>query len=195
MDSIAFDAGVTKPVLYQHFCSKRALFRELLQDLGQRLSDAVSQATAEASTPREQVVQGIRAYFTWACDHRGGFEILFAGETRRDAEFAGEVTRAERELVDLVASLIVVEGSDELERSLLAYAIVGLSEGACRFWIGHCRDLDVARVALRVADLAWCGLRGLPGQGDVSGAASTRQPGRCDSSGERADPHSPHHRS
>ncbi|MGZ6966617.1 MAG: helix-turn-helix domain-containing protein, partial [Acidimicrobiia bacterium] len=33
MDEVAEAAGVTKPVLYQHFPSKRALFRELLDDV------------------------------------------------------------------------------------------------------------------------------------------------------------------
>ena len=38
MDEIAEGAGVTKPVLYQHFPSKRALYAELLDDTGRRLA-------------------------------------------------------------------------------------------------------------------------------------------------------------
>ena len=36
MESVATEAGVTKPVLYQHFSSKRELFLELLRDVGAR---------------------------------------------------------------------------------------------------------------------------------------------------------------
>ena len=52
MDDIAEAAGVTKPVLYQHFRSKRALFLELLDQVGQHLLTAITKATAEAGTPR-----------------------------------------------------------------------------------------------------------------------------------------------
>jgi AcrR family transcriptional regulator len=37
MDEVAEAAGVTKPVLYQHFDSKRRLYQELLEDVGQQL--------------------------------------------------------------------------------------------------------------------------------------------------------------
>src|SRR5689334_10531993 len=46
MDDIASGAGVTKPVLYQHFASKRALYLELLDDVGSRLLETIAEATA-----------------------------------------------------------------------------------------------------------------------------------------------------
>ena len=51
MEEVAEAAGVTKPVLYQHFDSKRELYRELLTDVGQRLVEEVLKATASASGP------------------------------------------------------------------------------------------------------------------------------------------------
>src|SRR2546427_12477455 len=52
MDDVAEAAGVTKPVLYQHFPSKRALYRELLEDVGARLLADIRSATAPAGTRR-----------------------------------------------------------------------------------------------------------------------------------------------
>ena len=46
MDDIAEGAGVTKPVLYQHFPSKRALYGELLEDTGRRLLEHLTAATS-----------------------------------------------------------------------------------------------------------------------------------------------------
>ena len=63
MDDIAAAAGVTKPVLYQHFPSKRALFVELLDDVGRQLLDELTEATSRANTGRERVEEGFRAYF------------------------------------------------------------------------------------------------------------------------------------
>ena len=161
MNDIAEAAGVTKPVLYQHFNSKRELFRELLQDLGQRLREAVGKATSEAGTPREQVERGMGAYFGWVQEHQGGFEILFAGDTRRDPEFVEEVAQVEREIANTIAALIVVDGLDDRHRKLLAYGIVGMSESTCRHWLRHDIELSADELAAQVAELAWSGLRGL----------------------------------
>ena len=48
MNDVARAAGVTKPVLYQHFSSKRDLFVELLTEIGNQLRDTIAKATADA---------------------------------------------------------------------------------------------------------------------------------------------------
>ncbi len=161
MNDIAEAAGVTKPVLYQHFGSKRALFRELLRDVGNRLRDEVGKATAAATSPHQQVEDGFRAYFTWVARTRGGFDVLFAGETRRDREFVSEALKVETEIADVIAELIVVDGMSEQRRRLLAYAIVGLAETTSRHWLTNDLDVDAGELAQQCADLAWAGLRGL----------------------------------
>ena len=59
MDEVAERAGVTKPVVYQHFPSKRALYLELLQETTREVTEQVAQATTEATTGREQVERGV----------------------------------------------------------------------------------------------------------------------------------------
>jgi AcrR family transcriptional regulator len=161
MNDIAEAAGVTKPVLYQHFGSKRELFLELLREVGGRLRDAVGKATASAPSPHQQVEQGFHAYFSWVAQTRGGFDVLFAGETRRDREFVSEALKVETEIADVIAELIVIDGLDPEHRRLLAYAIVGLAETTSRHWLSNDLDLDAAQLAQQCADLAWAGLRGL----------------------------------
>src|SRR5499427_5803827 len=77
MDEIAEAAGVTKPVLYQHFPSKRALYSELLEDTGRRLLDRLAEATSRVTSGRERVESGFRAYFEFAVGDRSGFRLLF----------------------------------------------------------------------------------------------------------------------
>ena len=76
MNAVAEAAGVTKPVLYQHFGSKRRLYLELLEDVGQQLSDAIAKATAAATGPREQVAAGFGTYFRFVSEHRSAFTLL-----------------------------------------------------------------------------------------------------------------------
>ena len=44
MDAVAAEAGVTKPVLYQHFPSKRELFHELIRNVARSLRSDVTDA-------------------------------------------------------------------------------------------------------------------------------------------------------
>ncbi|MFN8039974.1 MAG: TetR/AcrR family transcriptional regulator [Acidimicrobiales bacterium] len=161
MNDIADAAGVTKPVLYQHFGSKRELYLELLREMGDQLRDAVGKATAGAPGPRQQVEAGFEAYFRWVTENRGGFHVLFAGDTRRDREFVAEVLKVETEIADAIAQLIVIDGLSTDRRRLLAYGIVGISETTSRHWLADDLDLGPAELAAQVAELAWAGLRGL----------------------------------
>ncbi|HAS09210.1 MAG TPA: TetR family transcriptional regulator [Acidimicrobiaceae bacterium] len=161
MNDVAEAAGVTKPVLYQHFTSKRALYLELLELVSLRLMAAIDEATSAAAGPREQVERGLRAYFRFVVDSPDEYQLMFGGGTRRDVEFAQEAARLERSIAEVIADLITVDGLAEHERVLLAHGIVGLAEGATRHWLGDDLDLDADEITDRVADLAWRGLRGI----------------------------------
>ena len=161
MNDLAEAAGVTKPVLYQHFGSKRELYLELLDDVGSRLREAIGKATSEATTPREQVERGVAAYFRFVHEHEAAFQVLFGGGSRRDEEFAAYARQVEDSIAETVAALIDVPGLDDDSRRLLAHGVVGLAEGASRHWLRHGTAGDPQEQARRVAELAWAGLRGI----------------------------------
>ena len=85
MNDIAVAAGVTKPVLYQHFTSKRDLFAELLEDVGRDLQETITKAVAAAPGPHEMVEMGFAAYFDYVNRHRDAFMLLYGGGLARDA--------------------------------------------------------------------------------------------------------------
>lgn len=163
MDDIAETAGVTKPILYQHFASKRDLILQLLADLGTQLDHQISSSTTSAESPRQQVEDGFRALFKWVEANPRGFEVLFSSETRRDVEFTTEAMRVEDGIVDTITELIAVESMDTQQRRLMAYGIFGMAETTCRQWLAGNIALESDRLAAMVARLAWAGLRGLPG--------------------------------
>ena len=163
MNDVAAHAGVTKPVLYQHFDNKHDLYRELLADVGDRMRTAVVKAAVSVTGPRAQVEAGFTAYFGWVADNTAGFAVLFSGETRRDPAFAAEVDRVEADIAETIASLIIVDGLPPERRALLAYGIVGIAETTARHWLATGGDLSADDLAGQVAALAWAGLRGLRG--------------------------------
>jgi len=161
MAEVAEAAGVTKPVLYQHFRSKRELYLELLADVGQRLLEEVQKATAAAGGPRQQVESGFAAYFRFVADNESAFRLLFGGDGREaDPEFADVVRRVEDAMADAIAVLIDANIDDD-HRRLLAYGVVGLAEATSRHWVLSGRREPVDTLSRRVADLTWAGLRGI----------------------------------
>jgi AcrR family transcriptional regulator len=161
MNQVAEAAGVTKPVLYQHFRSKKALYHELLEDVSARLVDAIAKATTEATGPRQQVEAGLRTYFRFVNENRAAFTLLFGGGNRRAGEFADAARRVEDTIAEVVAGLIDVPGLDGDQRRLLAHGVVGLTEGASRHWEANGYQPEPDELARRMAELAWAGLRGI----------------------------------
>ena len=160
MDEIAEAAGVTKPVLYQHFASKRELYLELLEEVGKELMDAITSAAADAPGPREQVEAGFTAYLDAVAERPSAFRLLFGSGARRDEEFADAVRRVELTIAAAIAEMIVADIDDD-QRDVLAHGIVGMAEGAVRQRLAEERPLDAPRLARQLADLAWAGLRGV----------------------------------
>jgi AcrR family transcriptional regulator len=161
MNDIAIEAGVTKPVLYQHFTSKRELFTELLGDVGRDLQETITKAVAAADGPHQMVEYGFAAYFAYVDRHRDAFKLFYGGGLARDEEFAELVNQVERTVAALVASMIEIEGLSPSQRQVLGHGIVGMIEGASIHWLNTNSDADPATLAHQLADLAWRGLRGV----------------------------------
>ena len=163
MNSIAEAGGVTKPVLYQHFSSKRALYLALINEIGASMLEEIGKATANAPTGRAQTERGIVAYFEWMSAHRDAFVVLFGSGARRDEEFAAEVRKVEQLLTDAIAPLIDAGLKPEHQRRL-AYALVGMSEGVSRHLIKTGEPFNPLEVGSQLANFAWAGLRGIEPQ-------------------------------
>jgi AcrR family transcriptional regulator len=161
MDDVATAAGVTKPVLYQHFPSKRALFVELLADVGRQLLDELTVATSRATTGRARVEEGFSAYFRFVTNNRAAFRLLFGASARNDPEFARIVDDVLHSAADAISELIEIEGTAE-HRRVLAHALVGIAEAVSRHAL---TDPDASRdpeeLAAWISELAWFGLRGI----------------------------------
>lgn len=158
MNDVAEAVGVTKPVLYQHFDSKRDLYQALIDDVGERLMGYIAKGSAEATDGKSATELGFRAYFRWVAEDHDGFRFLFGSGTRRDDEFNLAVQRINARAAEAVAPLIAVD-IDEMHRVTLAHALVGLAEGASRLLVEQGNEFDPDEIAQIVADLAWAGLR------------------------------------
>ena len=171
MDDVAEAAGVTKPLVYQHFSSKRALYLELVDSVAKELVSAIDLATAAADGPRQQVELGFAAYFHMVVTHEDAFRLLYGRNDAHDEELGDALRRVEDAIAEAIDPLIAA-GLDPDHRRFLAYAVVGMAEGASRRWVASRAggrsdgqrprpgtDAEARRLAGRLADLAWAGLR------------------------------------
>jgi AcrR family transcriptional regulator len=160
MNDIAEAAGVTKPVLYQHFDSKSDLYSALLDEVGARMLDAIAKATADATNGKQQTEQGFQAYFRWVAHRHDEFMLLFGGSARHDGDFSAQVRRITDDAAAAIASLISVD-IEPTHRTTLAHALVGLAEGASRRLVGLGEAFEPDEIAREVSALAWAGLRAI----------------------------------
>lgn len=160
MNEIAEAVGVTKPVIYQHFGSKRELFSSLIDTVGNDMVETVKTATRAASDGKAQTQRGFQAYFHWVDTHHGGFRLLYGGAARHDDEFSSQIRQITSSIASAVASMIMADVDNE-NQALIAHAVVGFAEGASRRLIDNNLEFDPDAIATVLSALAWAGLRAL----------------------------------
>lgn len=134
MDAVAEAVGVTKPILYRHFDSKRALYTALVDRRAKMLLPKLAEVLHGEGVPVERITGGIRAYLEWVDSNRAAFLVLFEGSFA-DAEAWQRVDRLRERLASEFATLIG-EATDlsEQESTMLATAIVGMAVWTAASW-------------------------------------------------------------
>lgn len=167
MDDIAERAGVSKPVLYQHFPSKLELYLALLDQHVQVLGAQVRTAL-EATEDNHQRVDGcIKAYFDFVDDPGGAFRLVFETDLRSEPAVRERVERSLQISIDALADTIARDtGLDRAEAELLSCGLAGLAEVSARWWLDsdgpNGARIDKDRAIALLSGLAWRGISGYP---------------------------------
>jgi AcrR family transcriptional regulator len=166
MEQIAVRAGVTKPVLYQHFESKKELYLGLLDEDMARLLEDIGRAIEGARSNRERIERATGAYFGFIDSNEGSFRLLFRETMGAEDEFRKAIERFRDELARRITAVIQSEtGLPPGEAELLARGVMGIAESAAQWWLDH-RSVPAERVVRDLSELAWRGLAGLPRRGE-----------------------------
>jgi len=164
MDDIAEQAGVSKPVLYQHFPSKLDLYLDLL-DSGITEMLAQSDAAVRSTTDNKQRVKAtMQAYFAFVDDSRGAFRLVFESDLTNEPAVRDRVDRANLEMARKIAAVIAEDtGLSDAQALLLGSGLQGMAQVAARQWLQQDGErLPRQEAADLIADLAWRGIRGFP---------------------------------
>ncbi|GEL71303.1 TetR family transcriptional regulator [Myxococcus virescens] len=163
IEEVAQQAGVSKPIVYEHFGAKEGLYAAIvdreMDDLVTRVSESIA-----SGTPRERFERAVLAFMTYAKEEPAGFAVM----TRDSPLAAGRrgLTRVIDDLALRVADIFKSEfehaGYNPKVAPIYANALVGMVTQVGQWWAEDGRSFSIDHVARHVAALGWMGLRHLP---------------------------------
>jgi len=161
MNAVANEAGVTKPVLYQHFASKREMYSDLLRVTADRLADAIAQTRVDlgAEDTRCKVEAGYLGFFRFFDDVPDAFSVLYGPSLGHDQELRHVAQRVQEEFAARMATFI--SEVDHEEAIIMAWGLNGLIEGLIRNWMHDGRRRSAEEMAALATRLAWDGMKSL----------------------------------
>lgn len=174
MDDIAERAGVSKPVLYQHFASKDDLYLGLLDVQAERLVRLVEEALAATEDNAERVAGAVEAYFAFVDQEDAGYRLVFASDLSANPRVRDRLDRCVEACAGAIAQTIQTDtGMPAEQAQLLGVALTGLAQACAENWVAAGRTVPRERAAALVTQVAWRGLGGLPlARVEASGAPS-----------------------
>ncbi len=162
VEEIARVAGVSKPIVYEHFGGKEGLYAVIVD----REMDALVQRIAEkiaTGPPRQRFEQAVLAFLVYVKDEPDGFAVL-----TRDAPMAiagkgmpSVISDLAARVGDIFEQQLKAAGLDTKVAPLYAHALIGMVTLVGQWWIEN-QKLDVETVATHVAAIGWMGLRHIP---------------------------------
>lgn len=165
MDDIADRAGVSKPVLYQHFPSKLELYLALLDRAIDSLLAGVRQALDSTTDNKARVTATIHMYFHYVSDQGGAFRLVFESDLTREDSVRERVEQVTHDCATAISEVIREDtGLSREEAHLLAAGLTGSAQVAARYWLAADGSLPLDAAARLIATLSWRGIGGVPRQ-------------------------------
>jgi AcrR family transcriptional regulator len=163
MDEIAERAGISKPVLYQHFPSKLELYLALLDESVDAVVDTVRTALGSTTDNKERVTATFGAYFDFVAGPGGAYRLVFESDLSNEPAVRERLDRSMRECAEMISEVIKEDTSIPDEAAhLLGVGLVGTAQVSARYWLDSDRRIPQEDAVQLMARLAWRGISGWP---------------------------------
>ncbi|HVR06341.1 MAG TPA: TetR/AcrR family transcriptional regulator [Solirubrobacteraceae bacterium] len=162
MKEVARRAGVTVPVVYDHFASKRDLHHQLLQRHYAELRQLWREQLAGDDPPELRIPRAIAAWFAYVETHRYAWRMLFQDtsgdpEVRADHEAVVAESRAQvMPLFQREAGSENLAGADREALEMAWEVMRGVLQGLALWWYQH-RWVPRERVVATAINALWLG--------------------------------------
>jgi AcrR family transcriptional regulator len=163
MDDIAERAGVSKPVLYQHFPGKLELYLALLDQHCEALLHAVREALASTTDNKQRVEATMHAYFAYVEDEGGAFRLVFESDLTNEPAVRERVDKVALQCAEAISEVIAEDtGLGREQAMLLAVGLGGVSQVVARYWLSTGKTVGRDQAVELLTSLAWRGIAGFP---------------------------------
>jgi AcrR family transcriptional regulator len=163
MDDIADRAGVSKPVLYQHFPGKLELYIALLDESVDELVRIVRDALSSTTDNRERVPATFQAFFDFVSASDEAFRLVFESDLSNEPGVRERLNRTMYDCADMISQFIREDaGLSDDEAHLLGMALVGMAQVSSRYWLSTGQAIPKDAAEQLLARLAWRGISGWP---------------------------------
>ncbi|WP_442814729.1 TetR family transcriptional regulator [Streptomyces sp. NBC_01198] len=161
VEEIAHKAGVSKPVVYEHFGGKEGLYAVVVDREMRRLLDMVTGALT-GGHPRELLEQAAFALLDYIEQYTDGFRILVRDSpvAQSTGTFASLISDIATQVEDILGHEFKQRGFDPKLAPMYAKALVGMVALTGQWWL-DAQHPDKAEVVAHLVNLSWNGLSGL----------------------------------
>jgi AcrR family transcriptional regulator len=159
IEEIAAQAGVSKPVVYEHFGGKEGLYAVVVDREVERLLTMANTLLLEGANTREKYEAAAVQLLKYIEDNADGFRILVRDSNPGSgtgtygtllSDIAGQVEY-------ILADFLDARGRDPKAAPLYAQMLVGMVAFTGQWWL-DARKPKLEEVASNLIDLAWNGL-------------------------------------
>ena len=140
MAKLAREAGISKPLLYHYFPSKRDLFEAVLSEAAEQHLRRIE--TDDTLSPAAQLTAAVDAYLTWIEENTGAYEKLL--RSAGIPEVRELIDRVREETARRVLAGIAPDGAPPKVRAAVR-AWLWYMDGVCLDWVRE-RDLTKSEV-------------------------------------------------
>jgi AcrR family transcriptional regulator len=165
VEEIAAQAGVSKPVVYEHFNGKEGLYDVVVDRAVTALQEAIAETLNAYDSPRALIEQGTITLLDFIEDHPDSFRIISrdSSATAPGASFATILSDIASRVEDQLAEGFAKTGHDPQTAPLYAQMLVGLVALAGQWWVDNreTHPLPKPLVVAHLVNLTWYGMRGL----------------------------------
>jgi len=163
VEEIAERAGISKPIVYEHFGGKEGLYAVIVDREVEHIVGRIVEAISSGS-PRERLERAALAFLTYVKERPNGFAVLLRDTPA--SKRSGEMPALMYDLADRVGAIFTEQfrkaGYDAKAAPIYAHALVGMVAFVGQWWTESRKAPPVETVASHIAALAWMGLRHLP---------------------------------
>lgn len=163
MDEIADHAGVSKPVLYQHFPSKLELYLAVLDLHIDSLVFEIQKAIASTPENANRVRATVEAYFNFIESEGEAFRLLFESDMSVEPAVRERLNRMTYDCAAAVSAVISLDtGLPQEAAMLLGVGLIGNAQITARHWLDRDSKLTREQATNLVANIMWRGISGFP---------------------------------